>query len=113
MIGTSFPRSRPLVHINSRKNRLYLQPRSDDPTHDEALSSRVAALNMLDLGLEHLDVDISSSNGEEVGRVVRACGESEFCSSILVIAIALKARYGGEVICVMSVITDLFIIIFV
>jgi hypothetical protein len=57
--------------------RLYLQPTSDDATHDEALSSRVAALNMLDLGLEHLDVDVSHVGGEGVDVVVKACGESE------------------------------------
>lgn len=57
--------------------RLYLQPTSDDATHDEALSSRVAALNMLDLGLEHLDVDVSHVGGEGVDAVVKACGESE------------------------------------
>lgn len=56
--------------------RLFLQPTSDDPTHDEALSSRVAALNLLDLGLEHLDVDISSVGGSGVDAVVRECGES-------------------------------------
>ncbi|KAF7964557.1 hypothetical protein HWV62_5696, partial [Athelia sp. TMB] len=56
--------------------RLFLQPSSDDPTHDEALSSRVAALNMLDLSLEHLDVDVSNVGSEGVEGVVRACGET-------------------------------------
>ena len=63
---------------NHALHRLFLQPSSDDPTHDEALSSRVAALNMLDLGLEHLDVDVSGVASEGVGVVVRACGESEY-----------------------------------
>jgi len=52
-----------------------MQPNSDDASHDEALSSRVAALNMLDLGLEHLGVDVGRS-GFEVGLVVKSCGES-------------------------------------
>ena len=53
--------------------------------HDEALSSRVAALNMLDLGLEHLDVDVTSvinaggaKAGEGLDAVVKACGASEY-----------------------------------
>ena len=46
--------------------RLFSQPTSDDASHDETLSSRTVALNMLDLTLQHLDID-----------VVRACGESE------------------------------------
>ncbi|TFK67707.1 hypothetical protein BDN72DRAFT_842723 [Pluteus cervinus] len=58
-------------------DRLFMQPTSDDGSHDEALSSRVAALNMLDLGLEHLDVIVSEKEGqkEKVGEVVKACGE--------------------------------------
>jgi hypothetical protein len=37
---------------------------------------------MLDLGLEHLDVDISGVGSDSVGGVVRACGESEYYSLI-------------------------------
>ena len=48
---------------------------SDDASHDEALSSRIAALNMLDLNLEHLGIDVGQS-GAEVERYVAACGES-------------------------------------
>ncbi|RDB15935.1 hypothetical protein Hypma_003597 [Hypsizygus marmoreus] len=55
-------------------DRLYMQPTSDDSSHDEALSSRVAALNMLDLGLEHLDIHVESA-GPELDLVVQACGE--------------------------------------
>lgn len=54
--------------------RLFLQPTSDDASHDDALSSRVAALNMLDLSLEHLDVDVGDG-GEQLELVVKACGE--------------------------------------
>jgi hypothetical protein len=57
------------------ESRLYMQPTSDDASHDETLSSRVAALNMLDLGLEHLDIHVGEA-GPELDAVVRACGES-------------------------------------
>ncbi|KAH9004555.1 hypothetical protein EDB86DRAFT_1959670 [Lactarius hatsudake] len=55
-------------------DRLYLLPKSDDASHDEALSSRVAALNMLDLGLEHLGVDIGAA-GAGVEAVLKVCGD--------------------------------------
>ncbi|KAF8074643.1 hypothetical protein FPV67DRAFT_1665396 [Lyophyllum atratum] len=65
-------------------DRLYMQPTSDDSSHDEALSSRVAALNMLDLGLEHLDINVENG-GPELDLVVKACGETlsqlELCRS--------------------------------
>ena len=57
--------------------RLFSQPTSDDASHDETLSSRTAALNMLDLTLQHLDIDVGEAGEEEVGVVIRACGESE------------------------------------
>ena len=50
-------------------------PKSDDASHDEALSSRVAALNMLDLGLEHLGVDVGAA-GAGVEAVLKTCGDS-------------------------------------
>ncbi|KAG1817291.1 uncharacterized protein BJ212DRAFT_1480525 [Suillus subaureus] len=56
-------------------DRLFLPSYSDDASHDEALSSHIAALNLLDLGLEHLDVDIGGA-GSEIDIVVRACGET-------------------------------------
>ncbi|KAG1730216.1 hypothetical protein EDB19DRAFT_2011974 [Suillus lakei] len=56
-------------------DRLFLPSHSDDAPHDEALSSHIAALNLLDLGLEHLDVDVGSA-GSEIDVVVRACGEN-------------------------------------
>jgi hypothetical protein len=55
---------------------LFLPSNSDDTSHDEALSSHIAALNLLDLGLEHLDVDVGSA-GSEIDVVIRACGESK------------------------------------
>ena len=39
---------------------------------------------MLNLGLEHLDVDVSRVGGDGVDVVVKACGESEY-SSLLVV----------------------------
>jgi hypothetical protein len=50
---------------------------SDDASHDEALTSRIAALNMLDLNMGHLDVDVGEA-GADVDVIVRACGESEY-----------------------------------
>ncbi|KAG1841241.1 hypothetical protein DFJ58DRAFT_77051 [Suillus subalutaceus] len=55
-------------------DRLFLPSHSDDASHDEALSSHIAALNLLDLGLEHLDVDVGGARSE-IDVVVRACGE--------------------------------------
>ncbi len=60
--------------------RLYSLPKSDDASHDEALSSRVAALNMLDLGLEHLGVDVGAA-GASVTTALKACGESAHLES--------------------------------
>lgn len=59
--------------------RLFMQPSTDDSSHDEALSSRVAALNMLDLGLRHLGIDVgeTANASDELDVVVKACGESE------------------------------------
>ncbi|KAJ7081541.1 hypothetical protein C8R43DRAFT_1245161 [Mycena crocata] len=56
-------------------DRLFSPPSSDDSSHDQALSSRVAALNMLDLNLEHLGVDVPADAAEGLERVVKACGQ--------------------------------------
>ncbi|KAJ6614678.1 hypothetical protein B0H10DRAFT_2044325 [Mycena sp. CBHHK59/15] len=56
-------------------DRLFCPTTSDDSSHDQALSSRVAALNMLDLSLEHLGVDVPPEAAEGLERVVRACGQ--------------------------------------
>ncbi|ODN99475.1 hypothetical protein L198_03319 [Cryptococcus wingfieldii CBS 7118] len=45
-------------------NRLFSPWESDDSRHDEALASRIAALNMLDLSLDHLGL-ITQPDGEE------------------------------------------------
>ena len=62
------------------RSRLFRPSISDDPTHDEALSSRIAALNMLNLGLEHLGVD-AGVVAPDVERVISACGQSGLSES--------------------------------
>lgn len=56
--------------------RLFIPSNSDDLSHDEALSSRIAALNLLDLSLENLGVEIDPSVEEEMRDVIKACGDS-------------------------------------
>ncbi|KAH9479835.1 Vacuolar protein sorting-associated protein 9A [Psilocybe cubensis] len=57
-------------------DRLFMQSTTDDASHDEALTSRVAALNMLDLGLGHLGIEVGDAvNEPELDAVVKACGE--------------------------------------
>ncbi|KAF8993241.1 hypothetical protein BDQ17DRAFT_1368587 [Cyathus striatus] len=57
-------------------DRLFMQPTTDDSSHDEALSSRVAALNMLDLTLGHLDIEVPEAAKKGVNGVVAKCGEA-------------------------------------
>lgn len=59
------------------KFRLFIPSNSDDLSHDEALSSRIAALNLLDLSLENLGVEIDPNSAGEVLDVIKACGESK------------------------------------
>ncbi|EIW58305.1 uncharacterized protein TRAVEDRAFT_123554 [Trametes versicolor FP-101664 SS1] len=56
-------------------DRLFLPPGSDDVSHDEALSSRIAAVNLLDLGLGHLGVEVGRAT-REVEALVKACGQT-------------------------------------
>ncbi|KAH9933442.1 uncharacterized protein B0H18DRAFT_983709 [Fomitopsis serialis] len=56
-------------------DRLFLPESADDAEHDEALSSRIAAVNLLDLGLGHLGVDVGNSS-KEVEAVVGRCGKA-------------------------------------
>ena len=55
-----------------------MQPGSDDVLHDGALSTRITALKLLNLTLEHLDVQVSEEAKEGVEGVVKACGEGMF-----------------------------------
>ncbi|KAL4064059.1 hypothetical protein V8B97DRAFT_2078625 [Scleroderma yunnanense] len=68
-------------------DRLFVPAGSDDASHDAALSSRIAALNMLDLTLAHLDleVDVGTSEANQTGHaapgtslnaVIRDCGQT-------------------------------------
>ncbi|KAJ3575780.1 hypothetical protein NP233_g865 [Leucocoprinus birnbaumii] len=59
-------------------DRLFAQPQTDDSSHDTALSNRIAALNLLDLTLEHLDIAVENESKGEVEEVVKACG-SKLC----------------------------------
>ncbi|KAH9849874.1 hypothetical protein C2E23DRAFT_736274 [Lenzites betulinus] len=56
-------------------DRLFLPPGSDDVSHDEALSSRIAAVNLLDLSLSHLGVEVGRAT-REVDSLVKACGQT-------------------------------------
>ncbi|KAF5362430.1 hypothetical protein D9756_002756 [Leucocoprinus leucothites] len=55
-------------------DRLFAQPQTDDSSHDATLSNRIAALNLLDLTLEHLDIVVENESKAEVEGVVKACG---------------------------------------
>lgn len=68
--------SRRHTQVDVKRIRLFRPSTSDDASHDEALSSRIAALNMLDLGLEHLGIDVGRA-GSAVQKVVAATGQSE------------------------------------
>ncbi|KAI0675975.1 hypothetical protein C8Q78DRAFT_1066580 [Trametes maxima] len=56
-------------------DRLFLPQGSDDVSHDEALSSRITAVNLLDLGLGHLGVEVGRAT-REVDALVKACGQT-------------------------------------
>lgn len=60
-----------------------MQPGSDDALHDEALSTRITALKLLNLRLEHLDVHVGEEEKEGVDGVVKACGEGMFGFAVL------------------------------
>lgn len=57
--------------------RLFTPSNSDDLSHDEALSSRIAALNLVDLSLENLGVEVDPSAEDEMRDVIKACGDSK------------------------------------
>ncbi|CAE6426175.1 unnamed protein product [Rhizoctonia solani] len=56
-------------------DRLFRPSTSDDASHDDALSSQIASLNMLDLGLNHLGVEIPSGAEKGVNEVIKTCGQ--------------------------------------
>lgn len=55
-------------------NRIFSPLQSDDARHDEALSSRIAALNVLDLSLDHLGLITRPADEDEPGRIARGLG---------------------------------------
>jgi hypothetical protein len=55
-------------------HRLFRPSTSDDASHDDALSSQIASLNMLDLGLNHLGVEVPSGAEKGVNEVIKICG---------------------------------------
>jgi hypothetical protein len=78
MIGRHVSSSEFRATLNFKRSfRLFSQPTTDDASHDEALSNRIAALNLLDLGLGHLGIDIGEVNEPDLNAVVKACGESK------------------------------------
>lgn len=70
----------PLIFIRiERTNRLFLPSNSDDVSHDEALANRIAALNMLDLGWEHLGVEMENGGDTSgIDKVALVVGEGVF-----------------------------------
>lgn len=52
-------------------NRIFSPLNSDDARHDEALASRIAALNMLDLSLDHLGLITQPAGEVEKGAIAR------------------------------------------
>lgn len=56
-------------------NLLFSPPTSNDPKHDAALASRIAALNMLDLSLGHLGVVTTHPDGTLDEEVVQGLDE--------------------------------------
>jgi hypothetical protein len=52
-------------------NRIFSPLNSDDARHDEALASRIAALNMLDLSLDHLGLITRPPGEADKGAIAR------------------------------------------
>ncbi|KAG1730214.1 hypothetical protein EDB19DRAFT_1741313 [Suillus lakei] len=77
-------------------DRLFLPSHSDDAPHDEALSSHIAALNLLDLGLEHLDVDIDVVVRASLSQLDVACRSPGYKAAVLVTAHKLVVGDNGD-----------------
>ena len=67
----------------SSEFRLFIPSNSDDLSHDEALSSRIAALNLLDLSLENLGVEIDPNVADKIMDVIKACGDGMWLQGFL------------------------------
>lgn len=83
-------------------NRLFSPLDSDDARHDEALASRIAALNMLDLSLDHLGLITRPTDEETPGNI--AAGLSSIADRIgdelqnLITPMCLIPRAKAEVL---------------
>jgi hypothetical protein len=63
-------------------DRLLRPETSDDARHDEALASRIAALNLLELTPEHLGVDVGP-NGRALAGLISKCGKGLYLIDIV------------------------------
>ncbi|KAK4520435.1 uncharacterized protein ATC70_008570 [Mucor velutinosus] len=60
---------------NQLYDQLFTNPEGDEAMQDEALESRIAALNLLDLNLQHLGVTIESEqDNEHLNHIVKEAG---------------------------------------
>lgn len=83
-------------------DRLFAPEGSDDRSHDEALSSRVAALNMLDLTLEHLGVEIEEGAMTGVEKVVQAVGRGSWTlnpAALLIFTTSIELQRLEDPLC--------------
>lgn len=65
------------VLLTALYDRMITAPTSTDAQEDENLASRIAALNMLELSLEHLGLDLSRAEGsQEWGEQSRTIGDT-------------------------------------
>ncbi|QRV88906.1 nuclear receptor corepressor 2 [Ceratobasidium sp. AG-Ba] len=55
--------------------RFFRPSTSDDASHDDALSSQIASLNMLDLRMGHLGLDVPPAAEKGVEDVIKQCGK--------------------------------------
>ncbi len=74
-------------------DKLFRPDSTDDDQHDDALSSRIAALNMLDLSLETLGVDVGE-NGDALGKLIQLCGDGEYFAWKRVVSNQYMAALG-------------------
>lgn len=59
---------------NQLYDQLFTNPEGDEAMQDEALESRIAALNLLDLNLEHLGVLLPANDVENMNGVIKLAG---------------------------------------
>jgi hypothetical protein len=65
-----------LLSLSDGFGSLFASPNGDDDLHDEALGSRIAALNLLDLDLAHLGVIVDEGDDTaEIDEAVKEAGQ--------------------------------------